>query len=38
MRVGLENFMNVVLKTLLFAQPNARKNSVFIAQLKGIFR
>ena len=38
MRVGLENFMYVALKTLLFARLNARKNSVFIAQLKGIFR
>lgn len=38
MRVGLANFINLTLKTLLLAQLTAYGNLVLLAKLKGILR
>jgi hypothetical protein len=38
MGVGLANFLDLTLKTLLFAQLAAHGNLVLLAKLKGILR
>lgn len=38
MRVGLANFIDLTLKTLLFAQLAAHGKLVLLAKLKGILR